>query len=160
MPDSGATSNPFTSPGASEAPAPVDDTTARPFARGDVRIDRGGPTLSKTLRRTVKDLGADANVTVEPTSRAGSLSVKDLNDLAAEFSGVPSNNPAVTALTIEDLNSIEAVFFDVKMNAAKAAREASASGAPDGAPIFDNWSCCCCTPCCSCAASDPSPFDD
>jgi len=146
----------FVTPQSTSAPAP-DDTVARPFGRGAAAADVGrDATLSKQLKRQVKELAVDAGVTVTPTARAGDLTVKDLNDLAAEFSGVATNNPRVSSLTIEDLNSVEAVFYDVKMNAAKAVRETAATG--EAAPIFDNWSCCCCTPCCSCAAAETSPF--
>jgi hypothetical protein len=154
----GSSGNPFASGQSTSAPE-QDDTTARPFGRSAVSAVSGGEAnLSRQLRRQVKDLAKSANVSVTPTPRAGDLTVKDLNDLAAEFSGVATSNPKVSSLTIEDLNSVEAVFFDVKMNAAKAAREGSASGGTEQAPIFDNWSCCCCTPCCSCAAAETSPF--
>jgi sulfite reductase beta subunit-like hemoprotein len=157
MADSSA--NPFASQQSTSAPAP-DDTTARPFGRAAAGVSGGGgdANLSRQLRRQVRDLAKSANVSVTPTPRAGDLTVKDLNDLAAEFSGVATSNPKVSSLTIEDLNSVEAVFYDVKMNAAKAARESAASGGTEQAPIFDNWSCCCCTPCCSCAAAETSPF--
>jgi sulfite reductase beta subunit-like hemoprotein len=152
-----AGSNPFLSQ-QSSAPEP-DDTTARPFSRAAASISGSGDVnLTRQLKRQVKDLAKSANVSVTPTQRAGDLTVKDLNDLAAEFSGVATSNPKVSSLTIEDLNSVEAVFYDVKMNAAKAARDNAASGGTEEAPIFDNWSCCCCTPCCSCAAAETSPF--
>jgi hypothetical protein len=153
----GSSGNPFASQSTS-APE-QDDTTARPFGRSAVSASSGADvSLTRQLKRQVKDLAKSANVSVSPTPRAGDLTVKDLNDLAAEFSGVATSNPKVSSLTIEDLNSVEAVFYDVKMNAAKAARESSASGGTEQAPIFDNWSCCCCTPCCSCAATETSPF--
>ena len=149
--------NPFLSQQSSSAPAP-DDTTARPFSRSAVSVSGVDASLTRQLKRQVSDLARSANVSVTPTPRAGDLTVKDLNDLAAEFSGVATSNPKVSSLTIEDLNSVEAVFYDVKMNAAKAARDNAASGGSEQAPIFDNWSCCCCTPCCSCAAAETSPF--
>jgi hypothetical protein len=153
----GSSGNPFLSQSTS-APEP-DDTTARPFGRSAVSASSGADaSLSRQLKRQVKDLAKSANVSVTPTPRAGDLTVKDLNDLAAEFSGVATSNPKVSSLTIEDLNSVEAVFYDVKMSAAKAARDSTASGGTEQAPIFDNWSCCCCTPCCSCAAAETSPF--
>jgi hypothetical protein len=136
---------------------PPNDRMARPFQRG--RAAEGGTAnLNQTLQRRVNDVGADVGVSVTPTSRAGDLSVKDLNDLAAEFSGVPSNNPKVSALTIEDINSLEAVFYDVKMNAVRAAREATAYGDREAGERFFDISCCCCTPCCSCAAAETAPF--
>ncbi|HEX8092721.1 hypothetical protein [Jatrophihabitans sp.] len=150
--------NPFVSQQSTSAPQ-TDDTTARPFGgRADISSGGGDASLTRQLRRQVRELAQSANVSVTPTPRAGDLTVKDLNDLAAEFSGVATSNPKVKSLTIEDLNSVEAVFYDVKMNAAKAARDNAASGGTEQAPIFDNWSCCCCTPCCSCAATETSPF--
>jgi len=129
----------------------------RPFQRG--RAAEGGTAnLNQTLQRRVNDVGADLGVSVTPTSRAGDLNVKDLYDLAAEFSGVPSNNPKVSALTIEDINSLEAVFYDVKMNAVRTARDASAYGGEAGERGLFDISCCCCTPCCSCAAAETAPF--
>jgi len=98
-------------------------------------------------------LGAAAQ---QATPRTADLTVKDLNDLAAEFSGVASNNPKLPGLSLEDLNSLESVFADVKIQTARATREASASGA--GAPE-GNPPCCCCTPCCCCAATDTAPIE-
>jgi hypothetical protein len=148
MPKDGG-SNPFRAQGSA---SDVDETTAAPFARGGEAA--GGNQLRRSLGRKVREISL-ANVSQDlATARAGDLTVKDLNDLAAEFSGITTNNSRVAELTIEDLNSIEAVFYEVKMKAAQSTREAQA----EGAPIFDNWSCCCCTPCCSCAATETDPF--
>jgi hypothetical protein len=156
MTNSGASPNPYVRPEPAET-SPVDDSTAQPFAHAETGPAADGVTLHNFLQQTVAEVGASANASHQATARAADLTVKDLNDLAAEFSGVQSYNPRVSELTIEDVMSIEAVFYDVKMNAIEAAREV-ASGAAQ-AQIFDNWSCCSCTPCCCCAASDPSPFD-
>jgi hypothetical protein len=144
----GAPTNPFRS---AEA-APPDDELY-PLAPRAVEVG-GGPDLGRFLGVRVRDMNLRSGNLA--TSRAAELSVKDLNDLAAEFSGVQTNNPRLPELSLEDLNSLEAVFTDVKIQAAMAAREAALSGA--AAP---DWTvtCCCCTPCCSCAATDTTPFE-
>jgi hypothetical protein len=147
MADVGLT-NPFRRQEASAA----DETTATPFARAEAV--GGGNLLRRSLGRKVREVSLTNVGRDLATARAGELTVKDLNDLAADFSGVPSNNPRIAELTIEDLNSIEAVFYEARMKAAQATRQAAA----EAAPIFDNWSCCCCTPCCCCAAAETDPF--
>jgi hypothetical protein len=134
------------------APAAGDDSALYPFAaRGEGGAE---PELRKVLARRIRDMSLGGAKRLA-TQRAAELTVKDLNDLAAEFSGVQTNNPTLPQLSLEDLNSIEAVFTEVKINTAKAAREAAASGA--GAPDV-NVSCCSCTPCCCCAAAETEPF--
>jgi hypothetical protein len=143
--------NPFRSQ--QEAAPAADDSTLYPFS-GRVDTAGGGSDLKRVLGQRVQDMNLGGAKRLA-TQRAGDLTVKDLNDLAAEFSGVPTNNDTLTALSLEDLNSLEAVFTEVKIQTAKAAREAAASGA--GAPDV-SVSCCCCTPCCSCAATETAPF--
>ena len=136
-----------------EAAPAADDSALYPLAgRGVEGV--GGPDLRRVLTLRVQDMNLGAAKRLA-TQRASELTVKDLNDLAAEFSGVPSNNPRLPGLSLEDLNSLEAVFTDVKIQTARAAREAAASGvaAPDV-----SVSCCCCTPCCCCAAAETVPF--
>jgi hypothetical protein len=146
--------NPFRSQQEAAAPA-TDDSTLFPLGgRGDAGA--GGSDLKRVLGQRVQSMNLGGAKRLA-TPRAGDLTVKDLNDLAAEFSGVPTNNPALTALSLEDLNSLEAVFTEVKIQTAKAAREAAASGA--GAPDV-SVSCCSCTPCCCCAAADTAPFGE
>lgn len=145
----GAPSNPFRS----QASAPQADDTLFPLAASDA--DRGGgPDFKRVLGQRVRDmnLGPSKNLA---TQKAAELTVKDLNDLAAEFSGLPTSNPRLSQLSLEDLNSLEAVFTDAKIQAATAVREAAVSGA--AAPDV-SVTCCCCTPCCSCAATDTAPF--
>jgi hypothetical protein len=85
------------------------------------------------------------------------LTIQDLTDLADELAGLDSHNPSVKSLRAEDLQDIEAIFYESRVRAFR-----GRGGARPGevqAEIFDNWSCCCCTPCCSCAASETDPFD-
>jgi hypothetical protein len=153
MADASSAPNPFRNQEPS-APQP-DDAALRPFTVG--RIEPGND-LRRHLGRRLRDMSLGGVGAAQATPRAQELTVKDLNDLAAEFSGIRTGNQGISQLSIEDLNSIEAVFFDVKMNAARTAREAAAAPAGEAAPIFDDWSCCCCTPCCCCAAADIDPL--
>jgi len=143
--------NPFR---ASDAAAPsANDADLFPLAGAAVEAV-AVPELRRVLGQRVQDMNLGSSKRLA-TARASSLTVKDLNDLAAEFSGVATNNPRLPDLSLEDLNSLEAVFTDVKIQTAKAARDAAVSGA--AAPDV-NVSCCCCTPCCSCAAAETAPF--
>jgi hypothetical protein len=147
-----APTNPFRNAQQQAGPS-VDDSALYPLAASGQA--GGGVGLGQALGQRVKDMQLGKSLKLA-TPRAAELSVKDLNDLAAEFAGVPATNPKLGQLSLEDLNSIEAVFTDAKIQAAQAVRQAVVSGA--GAPDV-SVSCCCCTPCCSCAASEPVPFD-
>lgn len=121
---------------------------SRPFDRAQARIS---PVRSDKMR-TIADLGLVDAKTLERTPAIRDLTVHDLNDLAAEFSGIPTSNRRVSDLTIEDIQSIEAVFTDFKL---KAGRDLAAK-ATKGTGSSVDVSCCCCTPCCCCAATDLS----
>ena len=99
--------------------------------------------------RSVKELGLVSPDVIERLPQIADLTVRDLNDLAAEFSGVPTNNSKVSQLSLEDIQDIESVFFDFKV----AAGRDLARGGRDNLAAVD-VSCCCCTPCCCCAATD------
>jgi hypothetical protein len=143
--------NPFRPQGA--APA-ADDSALYPLSGR--AVDLGGVADLRTVLTTqVQQLNLGPAKRLA-TQRASQLTVKDLNDLAAEFSGVQTNNPSLPGLTIEDLNSLEAVFTQVKIQTAKTVRDAAVSGA--AAPDV-SVSCCSCTPCCCCAAAETMPFD-
>jgi hypothetical protein len=120
------------------------ESEASPFSR-DV------PNLSKESQlRTVRDLNLVEPEVLERLPVVADLTVADLNDLASEFSGVPSNNPKVAELSLEDVRDIETVFFDFKV---AAGRDLARRGGMSGLASVD-VSCCCCTPCCCCAATD------
>jgi len=97
----------------------------RPFAT--VQPAGAGGDLPAVLKRRIRDITLPGVDVSQATSRAANLTVKDLNDLAAEFSGLRTNNRNVAELSIEDINSIEAIFFDIKMKAAQQARQAAAA---------------------------------
>ncbi|MBB2909823.1 hypothetical protein FHS43_001069 [Streptosporangium becharense] len=100
--------------------------------------------------RTVADLGLATPEQLESNPKVRDLTINDLNDLAAEFSGIPTNNRRVAELTLDDLQDLEGVFFEFKRAVGRdlVTRGASVSSV--------DVSCCCCTPCCSCAAADMS----
>ncbi len=102
--------------------------------------------------RTVRDMNLVDPKVLERSPQVADLTVQDLEDLADEFSGVPSNNSKVSDLSLEDIQEIEAVFFDFKVAAGK---ELSGLGGRGELASVD-VSCCCCTPCCCCAATDMS----
>lgn len=127
------------------------DLRLRPFAPVQpapeiVRVDK--PNLTKDrLERTVRDLGLVSPEKLERTPHIADLTVNDLQDLAREFSGVPTRNPKVSELSLEDVRDLEEVFFDFKVSVAMDLARADELAAVD-------VSCCCCTPCCCCAATD------
>lgn len=130
------------------------DLKLRPFApekptgREIVQLEK--PNLTREgLERTVKDLGIVSPAVLEKTPHIADLTVNDLQDLAREFSGVPTRNPKVSELSLEDVRDLEEVFFDFKISVAK---DLTRLGADDLSAV--DVSCCCCTPCCCCAATD------
>ena len=131
---------------------PTGDALLRaPFSKGR-REDGTVNSLRDDLSTTIRDLQfVDPAVIREVSPRVAGLSVKDLQDLAAEFAGVETYNPNVEKLTIEDIQDIEGVFFEFKSNTIA---RISQSELAEGVDV----SCCCCTPCCCCAASDVDPF--
>ncbi len=149
MPDE--TSDSFESNPFRDAITLPDDDEARrrnPFDR-DRDHDKETPTRREQLR-TIADLDFVDKRTLEKAPQIRDLRVLDLNDLALEFSGVPTGNDRIAELTIEDIQDIESVFLDIKL---KAGREL-VGGSNDLAAV--DVSCCCCTPCCCCAATDTS----
>jgi hypothetical protein len=111
---------------------------------------RDAPNLIKEEKlRTIRDLKLVQPDVLERVPQVADLTVADLEDLASEFSGVPSNNPKVAELSIDDIQEIEAVFFDFKVAAGK---DLARAGREQLTSV--DVSCCCCTPCCCCAATD------
>jgi len=110
------------------------------------------PNLTKQQQtRTVADLQLVKEDVLQRVPKVADLTVRDLNDLAAEFSGIPTKNPKVAELSLEDIQDIESVFFEFKV---AAGRDLAQLGRNDLAAV--DVSCCCCTPCCCCAATDMS----
>jgi hypothetical protein len=127
----------------------AEDAAARitPFARGR---RPSNPTKEDQLR-TVGEMGLVDRAALERTPTVRDLTVRDLNDLASEFSGIPTNNPKVAELTVEDVQDLEGVFLEFKL------RTVADLARPDALQLESiDVSCCCCTPCCCCAATDLS----
>ena len=101
--------------------------------------------------RTIRDMNLVPAEALDKSPQVADLTVQDLDDLALEFSGLPSRNPKVAELSLDDIQEIEAVFFDFKVAAGK---ELAKAGRADLTSV--DVSCCCCTPCCCCAATDMS----
>jgi hypothetical protein len=126
----------------------------RALQEGEARFhpftQREAPNLIKEEKlRTVRDLNLVHPDVLERVPQVADLTVADLEDLASEFSGVPSHNPKVAELSIEDIQEIEVVFYDFKVAAGK-----DLARAGRGQLSSVDVSCCCCTPCCCCAATD------
>lgn len=114
-----------------------------PFRRKEVNL-----TKERQLRR-IGDMNLVSPEVLERSPQVADLTVQDLEDLADEFSGVPSHNRKVSELSLDDIRDIESVFFEFKVAAGK-----ELAGGGDLAAV--DVSCCCCTPCCCCAATDMS----
>jgi hypothetical protein len=113
-------------------------------------FSREAPNLTKERQlRTVREMSLVTPDVLERLPQVAELTVQDLEDLASEFSGVPSNNPKIAELSLEDIQDIEGVFYDFKV---AAGRDLAQLGKGELAAV--DVSCCCCTPCCCCAATD------
>jgi hypothetical protein len=110
----------------------------------------------KEQLRTVADLGIADRALLQRNPKIAALTVRDLNDLAAQFNGIPTNNAKVAKLTVEDMHDIEGVFLDYKVKAATDIGRIVRGGGAPAASV--DVSCCCCTPCCCCAAAEVEPI--
>ncbi|GAA2911815.1 hypothetical protein GCM10010517_78390 [Streptosporangium fragile] len=128
---------------------PFKDLSAVPETRSE-DLQRAVNLRKEEQLRTVADLGLATPEQLETMPKVRDLTVNDLNDLAAEFSGIPTGNRRVADLSLDDLQNLEGVFFEFKRAVGKdlVTRGAAVSSV--------DVSCCCCTPCCSCAAADMS----
>jgi hypothetical protein len=126
---------------------PFKDLSGVP-ARDPDDLQRAENLRKKEQTRTVADLGLATPEQLERLPRIRDLTVHDLNDLAEEFSGIPTGNSRVASLSLDDLQDLEGVFFEFKRSVGSdlVNRRATVSSV--------DVSCCCCTPCCSCAAAD------
>jgi hypothetical protein len=103
--------------------------------------------------QTVADMNLVKPDVLEQLPKIASLTVKDLNDLADAFNGIPTNNRVVGELTLEDLKDIEDVFFEYKLAVGRDMQRPYRSGQGIGAAGV-SVSSCCSTPCSCCAAVD------
>ncbi|MFF3442833.1 hypothetical protein [Streptosporangium sp. NPDC002721] len=126
---------------------PFKDLPAAP-GRDPDDLQRAENLRKKERMRTVADLGLASPEQLEQLPRIRDLTVHDLNDLAAEFSGIPTTNRRVASLSVDDLQDLEGVFFEFKRSVGSdlVSRRATVSSV--------DVSCCCCTPCCCCAVAD------
>lgn len=126
---------------------PFKELSAGPEA-ADGDPQRGENLRRKQELRTISDLGLVSPEELAQLPRIRDLTVHDLEDLASEFTGIPTGNERVTALNLNDLQDLEGVFFEFKRSVG---RDVARHG---GTVRSVDVSCCCCTPCCSCAAAD------
>ena len=103
--------------------------------------------------RTVAEMHLVPDEVLKQSPKIAELTVRDLNDLALEFSGVPSKNEVVSNLSLDDIQDIEGVFYQFKVAAGRDLVKKAGKGGKAGSV---DVSCCCCTPCCCCAATDMS----
>jgi hypothetical protein len=148
--------NPFT---ASFEPPPSDGGgggggSSTPFANAAPEAESSAVPGRSALKRRVSDLNLGSPALLKKNPKVASLTVKDLDDLAAAFQGVQSANGKVASLSIDDMQDLEGIFLEYKQNAA---RELTGMSAEE---VSAEWSvsCCCCTPCCSCAATEIEPI--
>jgi len=122
-----------------------------PFRR-EALIDPTSLRKRQLLQR-VEELQLDPAVLDRANPTVLKLTVKDLNDLAAQFSGVKTGNRAVEGMSVEDIRNLEEVFTDFKLDMLE-----RVGGRNIGDLAAVDVSCCCCTPCCCCAAAAVDPF--
>jgi hypothetical protein len=109
-----------------------------------------------------KLVGLDRKIFGQTTPRVQDLTIEDLNKLAAVADGSAAAAGKLVQLDADDLRSLEDAFHEARLQAGEllARRLQPDQGvAPEEGEIFDNWSCCSCTPCCCCAAADVDPFE-
>jgi len=130
---------------------------ANPFRPGSLPVSAGrtNPTKSVLLRK-VSQLKLDPNVLRLASDKVRELTVKDLNDLASEFSGVATENSRLQGLSLDDIRNIEEVFTEFKLDSVERMINEGLRPGADLASV--DVSCCCCTPCCCCAAAETDPF--
>lgn len=105
-------------------------------------------------------MGVDPELLAQMSERVRGLMAHDLEDLSRRVAGVEVQNPRVDSLTIEDIQGIEALFRDQRKGVLVTLASTLGNEGTLGQQKGVNVSCCCCTPCCSCAASEVSPFDE
>jgi hypothetical protein len=123
---------------------PGADLQRRPFAAGAAPEAQA----KAESQLTVAELNLVDPAQLAEMPKIAALTVGDLEDLAAEFSGEDSGNPKVKELTVDDIQDLEGIFFQFRVRALQRAATA------DEAELEWSISCCSCTPCCCCAAAD------
>jgi hypothetical protein len=110
-------------------------------------------TASTAQLQTVAEMNLVKPEVLDQLPKIATLTVKDLNDLADAFNGIPTNNPNVAELTLEDLKDIEDVFFEYKLAVGRDMQRPLGGGQGIGVAGV-SVSSCCSTPCSCCAAVD------
>lgn len=103
--------------------------------------------------QTVAEMNLVKPEVLERIPKIAALTVKDLNDLADAFNGIPTNNQNVAELTLEDIKDIEDVFFEYKLAVGRDMLRPLSGGQGIGVAGV-SVSSCCSTPCSCCAAVD------
>jgi hypothetical protein len=111
------------------------------------------PAVAAAQLQTVRDMNLVKPEVLDQIPKIASLTVKDLNDLADAFNGIPTSNPIVGELTLEDLKDIEDVFFEYKLAVGRDMQRPLSGGHGIGVAGV-SVSSCCSTPCSCCAAVD------
>jgi hypothetical protein len=111
------------------------------------------PAVAAAQLQTVRDMNLVEPEVLDQIPKVASLTVKDLNDLADAFNGIPTTNPIVGELTLEDLKDIEDVFFEYKLAVGRDMQRPLSGGHGIGVAGV-SVSSCCSTPCSCCAAVD------
>ena len=123
------------------------DSDFSPFEQASVSV------ASAAQLQTVAEMNLVKPEVLAQLPKIASLTVKDLNDLADAFNGIPTNNQNVAELTLEDLKDIEDVFFEYKLAVGRDMLRPLRGG--QGIGVADvSVSSCCSTPCSCCAAVD------
>jgi hypothetical protein len=110
------------------------------------------PSVASAQLQTVAEMNLVKPEVLDQLPKIRNLTVRDLNDLASSFSGIPTNNPNIAELTLEDLKDIEDVFFEYKLAVGRDMERPIGSGGVEAAGV--SVSSCCSTPCSCCAAVD------
>ena len=126
------------------------DSDFSPFAQPTAGV--GVAAVAAAQLQTVSEMNLVKPEVLQQLPKIASLTVKDLNDLADAFNGIPTNNPIVADLTLEDLKDIEDVFFEYKLAVGRDMERPIGSGGVEAAGV--SVSSCCSTPCSCCAAVD------
>jgi hypothetical protein len=123
------------------------DSDFSPFEQTSV-----SPASAAQLQ-TVAEMNLVKPEVLERIPKIAALTVKDLNDLADAFNGIPTNNQNVAELTLEDIKDIEDVFFEYKLAVGRDMQRPLGGGQGIGVAGV-SVSSCCSTPCSCCAAVD------
>lgn len=103
--------------------------------------------LNDHYSQQIKDLNLGG---VEVPEDIKDVTVQDLNDLALRLAKLPVHNERVKNMPTKQIQEIEDVFKNFKGNVEAQVQSRGLEAADVSV------SCCCCTPCCSCAATDLS----